>query len=253
MPKALSCGFIVFARETGTVLACHPTGRLTLPEMSYDIPKGHIEAGETHIQAALRELKEETGLTLPDNAPVHEIGQVPYQKQKSLFLFSTVLPKGILNPDKLHCNSTFVDSFGNRKEEVDSYILTTNHEVFFKNLQPYVKQEIARVTMPEPVCVIHGTNPETGAAVLMKVRQNGIIPKSYRDTIVRIKDDNIYPNGYSADVELDDRTIVNVDMDDLQAGLVENVVCVDVDGSVAAMPEFPIDQWFEQALSNQSY
>ena len=91
MPKAVSCGFIVFAKETGAVLACHPTGRPDAMEMSYDIPKGHLEAGESALDAALRELKEETGIALPEDAPVHEIGLVPYQKQKSLHLFSTVL------------------------------------------------------------------------------------------------------------------------------------------------------------------
>ncbi|VVB76697.1 RNA pyrophosphohydrolase [uncultured archaeon] len=34
-------------------------------ERDYDVPKGHIEKGETALQAAHRELKEETGLDLP--------------------------------------------------------------------------------------------------------------------------------------------------------------------------------------------
>lgn len=253
MPKAVSCGFIVFAKETGAVLACHPTGRPDAMEMSYDIPKGHLEAGESALDAALRELKEETGIALPEDAPVHEIGLVPYQKQKSLHLFSTVLPTAMLKVDRLHCDSTFVDSFGNTKKEIDSYRLTLDPDIFFKNLQPYVKQEMARASMSEPVCVIRGNEAETGKEIPMKVRQNGPISSSCRDTLVRIKDDNIYPNGYSADVELEDGTIVSVELDRLQADLVGNAVCVDVDGSVYAMPEFPIDQWFEQALSPPAY
>ena len=45
MPKAISCGFIIFDRHTGEILGCHPTGRPGGPEMSFDIPKGHLEEG----------------------------------------------------------------------------------------------------------------------------------------------------------------------------------------------------------------
>lgn len=252
MPKAISCGFIIFARETGTVLACHPTGRPGGPEMSYDIPKGHLEEGETPLETAKRELREETGLVLPEGTPVHEIGLVPYQKQKSLYLFSTVLPGAMLDAKKLHCDSTFVDSFGNTREEIDSYMLTSNPDHFFKNLQPYVKQEIARATLPEPLCIVRGTMAETGKEILMKVRENGLMARTYRDLLVTLKDGNVYPNGYFADVELDDGSIVSVDLDDLQADLVGNFAAVDVDGSIAGLPEFPVNQWFEQAMDNTS-
>ena len=253
MPKAISCGFIVFAKESGKVLACHPTGRPNGPEMSYDIPKGHLEEGENQLEAAKRELKEETGLVLPEGAPVHEIGLVPYQKQKSLYLFSTVLPAAMLKGDRLHCDSTFVDSFGNTKREIDSYTLTSNPDYFFKNLQPYVKQEIARATMSEPMCIVRGTMAETDRQTQMKVRENGLMSRTYRDLLVTLKDGNMYPNGYSADVELDDGSIVSVDMDDLQSDLVCNFAAVDVDGSIAALPDFPIDQWFEQAMNKSDY
>ena len=253
MPKAISCGFIIFARETGEILACHPTGRPEGPEMTHDIPKGHLEEGEQPFETALRELKEETGLELPEGAPVHEIGLVPYQKQKSLYLFSTSLPKAMLAPEKLHCDSKFVDSFGNSKTEIDHYTLTRDSGLFFKNLQPYVKQEAARATMPEAVCLVRGNDAETGGEVLMRVSQNELVARMYRDVIVRIKDDNVYPNGYSADVEVGNGTIVSVDMDSLHEDLVGNYARVDVDGSVSAMPEFPIGQWFEQANSEQEY
>lgn len=253
MAKAVSCGFIVFARESGRVLACHPTGRPDGPEMSYDIPKGHLEEGEHPLETAKRELKEETGLVLPEGAPIHEIGLVPYQKQKSLYLFSTVLPSKMLNPSALHCDSTFVDTFGNTKQEIDSFMLTANPDYFFKNLQPYVKQEISRASLPEPLCIVRGTEAETDRQVLMKVRENGLMAKTYRDFIVQLKDGNVYPNGYAADVELADGTIVSVDMDELHADLVSNYAAVDVDGSVSGFPEFPISQWFEQAMSREDY
>ena len=253
MPKAISCGFIIFARETGAVLACHPNGQAAGPEMAYDIPKGHLEAGEQPLEAARRELKEETGLVLPPDAPLHEIGLVPYQKQKSLYLFSVSLPLSVLNPANLHCDSTFVDTYGHTKKEIDSYMLTSSPDCFFKNLQPYVKQEIARAKLAEPLCIVRGTDSETENPVLMKVRENGLMARTYRDLLVNIKDGNMYPNGYSADVELEDGSIVNVDLDELQADLVGSFAAVDVDGSVANLPEFPINQWFEQAMNNTGY
>ena len=99
MPKQISAGFIIFDRDTGAILATHPTGRpLGKPlhgggyEMSYDIPKGHIEEGETPIQAATRELREETGFAIPEGVEIYEIGKVPYQTNKALWLFSAVVP-----------------------------------------------------------------------------------------------------------------------------------------------------------------
>ena len=53
-----SCGAVVFTREEGVVkyvIICSTEG-------FYGYPKGHVEAGETEEQTALREIKEETGL-----------------------------------------------------------------------------------------------------------------------------------------------------------------------------------------------
>src|SRR5436305_8975308 len=41
----------------------------------WSLPKGHIEQGETQEQAALREVKEETGL---DARILHSLGEVQY-------------------------------------------------------------------------------------------------------------------------------------------------------------------------------
>lgn len=57
MHKLMSCGVVVFRRQ---------------PELSFlllrqthrrDLPKGHVEEGESETECALRELVEETGLT----------------------------------------------------------------------------------------------------------------------------------------------------------------------------------------------
>jgi bis(5'-nucleosidyl)-tetraphosphatase len=61
MKQVKSCGFILFR------------GNRTTPEKSfllmkhvdrYDLPKGHIEPGESDLECALREMTEETGIPI---------------------------------------------------------------------------------------------------------------------------------------------------------------------------------------------
>lgn len=54
LKKETSCGAIVI--ENGKVLLVHQTNGL------WSFPKGHIEPGETEVETAIREVKEETAL-----------------------------------------------------------------------------------------------------------------------------------------------------------------------------------------------
>ena len=59
MPNVKSCGVIVFKR--------HPLSFLLMRHKTrWDLPKGHVDPGETDIECALRELVEETGITAED-------------------------------------------------------------------------------------------------------------------------------------------------------------------------------------------
>jgi len=57
MEKVKSCGVICFTQTK------QPSFLLMKRSYRYDLPKGHIEPGETELQCALRELYEETGIT----------------------------------------------------------------------------------------------------------------------------------------------------------------------------------------------
>jgi len=64
MPKEKSAGAIVFRMENSKplyLLLHYPSAAKTKREY-WDLPKGHIEKGESEEETVLREVKEETGL-----------------------------------------------------------------------------------------------------------------------------------------------------------------------------------------------
>ena len=60
MKKEKSCGCIVINEKDEVLLIHHNAGH-------WDFPKGHVEDGETEIQTAMREVKEETNLDVEVN------------------------------------------------------------------------------------------------------------------------------------------------------------------------------------------
>ena len=60
MSEAKSCGFLIVRGE--------PVREFLLMRHvdRWDLPKGHVDPGETEMQCALRELSEETGITAND-------------------------------------------------------------------------------------------------------------------------------------------------------------------------------------------
>ncbi len=92
MQKIKSCGVFVFRRQPElSFLLLEHADRL-------DLPKGHVDAGETELQCALRELEEETSITadqiqLEDGFRFTQEYEVCYQrtggerKRKTLVVF----------------------------------------------------------------------------------------------------------------------------------------------------------------------
>lgn len=58
-PPEKSCGIVVYREEGGVRLYLV----LHYEEGHWDLPKGHVEAGESEEETARRETKEETGIT----------------------------------------------------------------------------------------------------------------------------------------------------------------------------------------------
>ena len=65
MPKNISAGLLMFSRKNGLkVFLVHPGGPFFMKKDDdyWGIPKGLTEEDEDHLQAAVREFKEETGI-----------------------------------------------------------------------------------------------------------------------------------------------------------------------------------------------
>ena len=112
-PKRLSCGVVILNPDR-ELLLCHVTG-----QNHWDLPKGGIDPGETPLQAALRETREEAGLCL-DAHPLLDLGRLPYTNKKNLHLFATCMPRFDLK--QLRCDSHYVDRpSGRHLPEMDGY------------------------------------------------------------------------------------------------------------------------------------
>jgi putative (di)nucleoside polyphosphate hydrolase len=85
----------------------------------WDIPKGIAEPGESFVTAAVRELEEETGLTvLPD--ALRDLGVHAYLPGKDLALFAW-MPAEMPLAERLVCRSTFALPSGAIVPEFDKF------------------------------------------------------------------------------------------------------------------------------------
>jgi 8-oxo-dGTP pyrophosphatase MutT (NUDIX family) len=112
-PRRLSCGILVLNPQA-ELLLCHVTG-----QDHWDLPKGGLHAGESPLQAALRETREETGLQLAAPALL-ELGRFDYRPKKDLHLFAALMPR--FDVATLHCESRFAQwGTGRSLPEMDGY------------------------------------------------------------------------------------------------------------------------------------
>ena len=133
--KTISCGVII--TDGSSVLIARPTG-----ETRYNIPKGMVDPGESFLQTAVRELEEETGLTV-DPAELSPLGKFAYRPDKDLVLY---LYRVETMPDEnsLHCRSTFTDKrTGRQLPELDKFAVvdwSTAIRMVNPSLQPVMSR-----------------------------------------------------------------------------------------------------------------
>lgn len=110
--RKLSCGLVI-VNDRAEVLLCHVTGH-----DHWDLPKGGLRAGESTVEAALRETEEETGLVLGADMLL-DLGRLPYRPRKDLHLYALRMQR--FDTAGLVCRSRFVDGRGERQPEMDGF------------------------------------------------------------------------------------------------------------------------------------
>jgi 8-oxo-dGTP pyrophosphatase MutT (NUDIX family) len=123
MAIATSCGTLVI-KKRGTILLCHVTGT-----QHWDIPKGLLDPGETALEAAVRELREETGLKFSEDRFI-DLGLFSYRRDKRLHLFRVDAPDDFDDLGHLICTSHFMHHVtGEPTPEMDGFCWATRDEI----------------------------------------------------------------------------------------------------------------------------
>lgn len=123
----VSCALII--SDGTSIIAGRGTGKPDAKH-SYDIAgKGCADQGEEHIDAAVRELREETGISLPSSAirDIYDLGTHKYIAKKDLHVFLLKVDP-LPSIDSLFCESTF-ESYGRELPELAGFKIISLSEL----------------------------------------------------------------------------------------------------------------------------
>jgi 8-oxo-dGTP pyrophosphatase MutT (NUDIX family) len=119
----VSCGTLVISREHHLLL-CHVTHT-----PKWDIPKGLQDPGESALAAAMRELREESGLEFAPSR-FRDLGLFNYRRDKRLHLFRVDAGSDLSTLDHLVCTSFFDHHVtGKPTPETDGFRWATRSEM----------------------------------------------------------------------------------------------------------------------------
>ena len=156
-PKRLSCGVVILNPDR-ELLLCHVTG-----QNHWDLPKGGIDAGETPLEAAQRETREEAGLQLHEDDLI-DLGRFRYTSKKNLHLFATCLPR--IDLKQLHCESHYLDRHtGRQLPEMDGYGWFAFARVATLCTPKMAQVLGSRIDLDGVLCRLDDAEPELAAAV----------------------------------------------------------------------------------------
>lgn len=134
----VSCGVLLFNHRR-ELLVAHVTG-----QDWWDVPKGLLDEGELPRLAAVREVREESGIELYAPSLV-EIGRVKYLPEKSLHLFAAPWPHEALDLSVCKCSTYFrCRKTGSLRPEVDAF-----RWVAFGDIPQYCGRSLSRALLTE--------------------------------------------------------------------------------------------------------
>jgi predicted NUDIX family NTP pyrophosphohydrolase len=149
MKKQISACVIIINPVTQEILAEHPTGRPWFkkgtkePEHGvFSLPKGIIEDNEDPVEAAIREIKEETDIDL-DVKRLHYLKKYNYIKYKDLEMFVYPIKENEIDIKKCKCTSFFDGPGGKKLPEVNGYTwlhIETDLDYFFYSQRILLQQ-----------------------------------------------------------------------------------------------------------------
>jgi 8-oxo-dGTP pyrophosphatase MutT (NUDIX family) len=139
--REISAGIIL--TDGSYILGCLPYGRKAGMHQ-FDAPKGHQEEGEEPIDAAIREMLEETGVTQRPEWLL-DLGVFDYTPRKFLHLFAS-FPDALPAINTLKC-STLFEMNGRKVPEIISYRWIPVDELgwFFPRLEKVLNVALEKI------------------------------------------------------------------------------------------------------------
>lgn len=137
-----SAGIILYKKELGRTyfFVCTPGGPFWEKKELWNFPKGHVKDGESKLEAALREFKEETSIDLSNLSVYRYLGDVRQNRYKIVSVFA----KKYEGENTENCKSLICKKRIKGKEitynEIKDYSWMTYDELAKKGLKCYLNK-----------------------------------------------------------------------------------------------------------------